>query len=289
MVKNENWALGSNQYVKRRASHQSESRTPEPSVEPPEEQNSDRQWQLAHFAVTWRPFEVETIKPSGLERARHRFRGELPSLIWNAAALEGNNFTLPEVRTLLDGTTVGGKPIDDENQILALSDAYNRLDEMVGAGTFSLSKSVSDELHALLAVHEAIEVGHFRGEGSAQGGGNVHLASGGSISGTPHGEGGSLLVEHYEDLLEHLSEIADPRRRALVYFAAAIRRQFYFDGNKRTARMMMTGELISSGYDAISIPFARKLEFNNSLDTMFSTDDATELLQFLVSCADSGD
>jgi Fic family protein len=211
----------------------------------------------------------------------------LPDLIWNAAALEGNNFTLSEVRTLLDGTTVGGKNIDDVKQIFALGDAYSRLDELVGTAAFSLSKSGSDELHELVAVHEAVEVGHFRGEGSAVGGGNVHLSSGGSAAGTPHGDGGALLLSHYEDLLENLQDVADPRRRALVYFAAVIRRQFYFDGNKRTARMMMTGELISSGYDAVSIPFARKLEFNNALDDMFSADDATELLRFLVSCAGS--
>jgi hypothetical protein len=81
----------------------------------------------------------------------------LPDLIWNAAALEGNNFTLSEVRTLLDGTTVGGKNIDDVKQIFALGDAYSRLDELVGTAAFSLSKSGSDELHELVAVHEAFE------------------------------------------------------------------------------------------------------------------------------------
>jgi RNA-binding protein YhbY len=50
----------------------------------------------------------------------------------------------------------GGERLDDVDQILALKDAYNRLDEMVGAGEFSLSKSVSAELHKLLARHEAI-------------------------------------------------------------------------------------------------------------------------------------
>jgi Fic family protein len=235
--------------------------------------------------VTWDSFDVEQIHPSDVERIRHRFRANLPELIWNTAALEGNNFTLPEVKTLLDGVTVGGKRLDDAQQVLALSDAYNRLDEMVGAGEFSLTKSVSDELHGLLARHEAIESGSFRGEGTVTGGGTVRLASGGVVDGTPHGEGGASLRAHFDDLISYLESVDDPRERALIYFASAVRRQFYFDGNKRTARLMMTGELMTSGFDVVSVPFARKLEYNEALDVLFERDDATELLRFLVSCS----
>jgi Fic family protein len=234
--------------------------------------------------VTWERFEVEKIRPSGVERSRHRFRAHLPELIWNTAALEGNNFTLPEVRTLLDGVTVGGKKLEDEKQIIALSEAYNHLDDMVGAGQFELSKEVSDEFHRLVARHEAIEAGSFRGEGQAQGGGTVQLASGGIVLGTEHGEGGALLREHFTILVDYLKTVSDPRHRALIYFASATRRQFYFDGNKRTARLMMTGELMSDGYEIVSVPFGRKLEFNSALDVLFDRDDATELLRFLSTC-----
>jgi Fic family protein len=203
--------------------------------------------------VTWEPFEVEKIRPSSVERSRHRFRAHLPELIWNTAALEGNNFTLPEVRTLLEGVTVGGKKLEDEKQIIALSEAYNHLDDMVGAGQFELSKEVSDELHRL-------------------------------VPGTEHGEGGALLREHFTVLVDYLKTVSDPRHRALIYFASATRRQFYFDGNKRTARLMMTGELMSDGYDIVSVPFSRKLEFNSALDVLFDRDDATELLRFLSTC-----
>jgi len=188
------------------------------------------------------------------------------------------------VRTLLEGLTVGGKRLEDEEQILALSAAYNRLDELVANGAFSLSKQVSDELHGLVAVHEALESGHFRGEGQVQGGGTVSLANGGSVPGTEHGEGGALLRKHFDSLVDYLQSLDDPRRRALVYFASAVRRQFYFDGNKRTARLMMTGELMSSEYDIVSVAYNRRLEYNNALDALFEKDDATDLLRFLGTC-----
>lgn len=274
------WARGPNQYVQRPGIQRQE-----PGPPPPGTAGSDEaQHQYEDTGLTWEAFEVETIPASEVERSRHRFRAHLPDLIWNTAALEGNNFTLPEVRTLLEGVTIGGKRLEDERQILALSEAYKRLDEMVGRGEFAIRKDVSDELHTLVARHEALDAGHFRGEGTATGGGTVSLANGGRVEGTEHGEGGILLRQHFDDLTSYLATVEDPRRRALIYFASATRRQFYFNGNKRTTRLMMTGELMSSGYDLVSIPFSRKLEFNNALDTLFSDDDGTELLRFLATC-----
>lgn len=281
------WARGSNQYIKREGSPQLDAQGRVPGgypVPPPTAQTREEQYRYEDTGLLWEPFEVDRIKPSTVDRARHRFRAQLPELIWNAAALEGNTFTLPEVRTLLEGVTVGGKRLEDEIQIIALSEAYNRLDEMVGRGEFSLTKEVSDELHALVARHEAIESGNFRGEGSVTGGGTVRLANGGYVDGFATGEGGAALRERLENLLHYLGGVGDPRRRALIYFASATRSQYYFDGNKRTARLMMAGELMSSGYDAVSVPYSRKLEFNNALDRLFAEDDATELLRFLGTC-----
>ncbi len=279
-----NWAPESDRY-RRLKGRRAEDPAPDGALPPPHAfQTDEDRWRFEDTGVTWGFFDVDKIRPGSIERSRHRFRAHLPELIWNTAALEGNTFTLPEVKTLLEGVTVGGKKLEDEQQIIALSEAYNRLDEMVGTGQFSLSKDVSDQLHRLVARHEAIEAGSFRGEGRAQGGGTVQLASGGVVLGTEHGEGGVLLREHFANLVDYLGTLSDARYRALIYFASATRRQFYFDGNKRTARLMMAGELMSSGYDLVSVPYSRKLEFNNALDILFDRDDATELLRFLSTC-----
>lgn len=276
------WARDSNQYVSRPEKAGKAAGGADLDLTPTDDALDSAQ--LEDFGVTWKPFGIELIKPSGADRARHRFRAHLPELIWNTAALEGNNFTLPEVRTLLDGVTVGGKRLADEQQILALSEAYRRLDDMVGSGSFSLDKPVADELHSIVARHEATEPGHCRGEGQVTGGGSVRLSSGGVVPGVDHGEGGDALRRHYASMLDGLSEIEDARTRALAYFASAVRRQFYFDGNKRAARLMMSGELMSNGFDVVSVPYARQLEFNEALDHMFTTNDATPLLAFLGTC-----
>ena len=273
------WNLDPERFIRRVRANEAVSAKPRST-------DSDRRRQLAACGVFWTAaaIDFERIRPSELDRSRLRFRALLPELVWNAAALEGNAFTLPEVRTLLDNVTVGGRKTEDQAQILALSDGYSTLDALTGSREFELSKPVSDRLHGLVARHEAIEAGHFRGEGAASGGGDVHLANGGQVAGSPHGQHGSTLIDDHGRLLDHLTGLTDARERALVYFAAATRRQCYFDGNKRTARLMMSGELMSNGFDAVSVPYARRLEYNTALDELLTTDDATELMQFVTSC-----
>lgn len=245
--------------------------------------DADHRAQREMTGIHWDPRDLDLarIRRVGLEKARHRFRAALPDLIWNAAALEGNTFTLPEVQTLLDGTTVGGKALEEEQQILALSEGYNLVDRLVGTGEFHLDKRTSDEVHGLVARHEAIESGHFRGEGQVHGGGTVRLTTGGYVDGVPQEQ----LADRWQLLMEYLADTPDPRLRALIYNAVATRTQYYFDGNKRTARLMMAGELMAHGYDAVNIPNSRRLEFNVALDRLFSQDDATALMSFTISCA----
>lgn len=234
--------------------------------------------------MTWNPADVnvEPIKKSTPERSAARFRAQMPEFIWNAAALEGNTYTLPEVRTLLDGVTVGGKPISETQQILALKDAHHLLDEMVATRTFRLDKATSDALHSAVARHEALDAGMFRGEGAATGGGIVTTSTGVKVESLPHGP---PLLKAHDQLLAYIDRhVDDPRLQALVYFSSATRHQFYFDGNKRTARMMMVGHLMLNGFETVSVPNARRLEFNQALDTLFLDQDGTSLLSFLTTC-----
>lgn len=63
--------------------------------------------------------------------------------------------------------------------------------------------------------------------------------------------------------------------QAISYFLFAALQQFYFDGNKRTARYMMNGHIVSQGFDAISVPAARRQDFNASMVDFFTTKDGT--------------
>ncbi|MCG7248710.1 hypothetical protein MHK03_12465 [Corynebacterium simulans] len=171
----------------------------------------------------------------GTERALYRFTRQLPDLVWNTTALEGNTFTLPEERTLLDGVTVGGKDLAEQQQILDLSAAFNTVYELVEAEDFDVSADTSNRVHAVVAWHEALDVRLFRGDGSVTSdGGGVHLMNGRFVEFDPATE---LHAAHAE-LLDSLALLDAPIERGLAYFCFATHSQFYFDGSKRTARLM---------------------------------------------------
>jgi hypothetical protein len=102
------------------------------------------------IGYTWDQSAVPRDVPRfSVERAVWRFRRSLPEYVWDAAVLEGNPFTYPEVQTLLDGITVGGRKISDEQQVLNLAEAANELLQLVKAREFRLDKEISDRLQYL--------------------------------------------------------------------------------------------------------------------------------------------
>ena len=155
----------------------------------------------------------------------------------------------------------------------------------VREGTFRLSKAISDDLNGSIAAGEAIEAGHFRGEGAAVGGDFVRLGEGGMYAAPEHGPGGSYLAEHFRAGVDYLQrDVADPGHQALLYFPFATLSQFYFHGNKRTARWMMSGHLLAHGFEPIGVPVEARQRWNEAVSTLFVTADATVLLSLLADC-----
>lgn len=220
------------------------------------------------------------------DRVCFRFHRMLPEFVWDASVLEGNPFTFPEVMTLLDGVTVGGRKISDQEQILNLAESAKRLLSLVRSGKFALDKATFCELHALVARNEALEWGHFRGEGQETDyTPPVGLGEHGYYTPLPTTPGALELHERFIKGVRVLKEqVPAPLERGLVFFLFGALQQFFFDGNKRTSRFMMNGILMSAGVDAISIPAAKAHEFNEKMVQFYLTKDATEMMQFLVEC-----
>lgn len=82
--------------------------------------------------------------------------------IYNTSALEGNAMTYPEVETLLEGITVGGHKLSDEQQILNQNRSVNLLFSMLDQNQFELNKQILCTLHAEVAREEALSWGVFR-------------------------------------------------------------------------------------------------------------------------------
>jgi Fic family protein len=184
------------------------------------------------------------------------------------------------VQTLLDGVTVGGKKLSDAQQILGLRDSMRLLCSEVLAGTFRPDKEMACRLNALIARDEGLEWGHFRGEGKEMSNVSVNLGTT-SFSPKPSERGGRNLTEAFSLGLDALSQVDDPVERALALKLFMAREQFFFDGNKRTARAMMNGVLMSHGFDGISIPAERRLDYNTAMAAFYPTGDATAMMRML--------
>ena len=234
----------------------------------------------------WDRDAILTSAATSVDRAVFRYKQSLTEFVYDASVLEGNPFTYPEVQTLMEGVTVGGRKLSDQQQVQNLADAAKELFVLVKGNVFDLSKPVSDSLHRIVAKEEALEWGHFRGEGD-------EITMTPTVSLGAHGrhvpldtlKGAPELNRVYREGVAVLKEgVPEARERGMAYFLFGALQQFYFDGNKRTSRFMMNGVLMSNGLDAISVPAARVQDFNEKMVRFYTEKDATEMLDFLIDC-----
>ena len=113
------------------------------------------------LGFAYEPVAIRTDEVPDVRRACFRVRKVLEGVVHDTVALEGNPFTLPEVKTLLDGVTVGGHRLEDERQVLNQAASWKELLRRVEGRTFRLDRSTFCELHGLVAREEALEWGAF--------------------------------------------------------------------------------------------------------------------------------
>ncbi|MCL5974579.1 MAG: cell filamentation protein Fic [Gammaproteobacteria bacterium] len=219
-----------------------------------------------------------------IERVAYRFQRMLPEFVWDASILEGNPITFPEVMTLLDGVTVGGRKILDQDQVLNLINCSKHLFRLIKSGEFELSKSIFIELDFILSRNVAIECGVFRGGGQETSfTPEVSLGSHGRHTPVQTVSGAPKLNRIFKEGISLLAH-CEPVERATAFFLFGALQQFFFDCNKRTSRFMMNGILMSNGIDAISVPAAKAQEFNEKMVRFYLTKDGTEMMSFLLDC-----
>lgn len=207
------------------------------------------------------------------ERVYYRAKKVLDSLVHDTVALEGNPFTLPEVQTIIDGASVGKHRLSDHQQVVNQVASWRLLLEQVKAGAFRCDKDNMLQLHALVAYEEALTWGQFR-DGAV------------GISGTDYRPPEHTRLNGlWQEGMGKLDLIDDAHTRAMACFLFISRNQFFYDGNKRTGRLMMNGILMSEGHDAITVPVARFQEFNEKMLRFYASGDSEEMIRFLGSCS----
>lgn len=195
----------------------------------------------------------------------------LPDTIFNMASLEGNPYTYPEVQTLVDGITVGGHKVSDEQQIYDLRDSWNYLYDLISSDKFQLTKDTFDRINLIVAKNEALVSGKFR---------SSQVRIGGTEYLPPKAE--YLEGIFCNELPEIIERCESKRELAIEIFLWGALNQFYYDGNKRTGRLVANGVLLSNGQGILNVKAKDKLEFNQLMIEFYETKKADNICDFLV-------
>jgi len=207
-------------------------------------------------------------KPKAIMLAKR----QLAEFVCDAVNLEGINFTLPEIQMLLDGITVGGHKVTDQQIALNQAETWRTLFKSIENNQFQISIGQVCDLHRIAAKDDALEWGKFRSGGV-------------TIAGTDYmPPPANLLPELFDKMVNDISGISDVYDKAIHFFLTMARCQFFYDVNKRMGRFIMNGFLLSNGYPAINLPAKRQLEFNQLMLIFYETGDQAQMNSFLRSC-----
>lgn len=194
----------------------------------------------------------------------------LPDVVFNMASLEGNPFTFVDIQTLLDGITVGGHKLSDEQQILHIKDAWNYVFSTVVHDSVDIDINIFNSIHKIIAIDEALLAGAFR-YGMVRIAGTEHIPP---------------KADDLEEIFNTELEIIKTRCTskidlALELFLWGALNQFYFDGNKRTSRLVANFVLLSSGQGILNVKQTDQREFNALMIDFYNTKNADDILSFL--------
>lgn len=226
------------------------------------------------LGFTWSlPKELLELDTPNQERALWRMKKLFSEIVFDVTALEGNPFTFPQVQTLLEGITVGGQKISDSDQVINQAASLKKLAMLCKSHEFQVNKKIACELQALVAKGEALQEGYFRN-------GAVSIA--GTSMQLPTAEKLEMI---FQQLIEAQQLLENPIERGIATFLSCAKNQFFWDGNKRTGRLLMNGILLSEGQDIITVPAAKREKFHAAMIRFYDSSNASEMMAFMASCS----
>ena len=194
---------------------------------------------------------------------------------YHSNAIEGNTLTLLETKVVLEGITVGGKPLREHFEAINHRDANLYLEDIVQHAE-PFSEWQIRNLHRLFLKNIDDEhAGRYR---------TVNVL----IAGASHTPPDHLRVgEQMHDFLAWYDSSAGqlhPVERAARVHADFVGIHPFVDGNGRTSRLLMNLELMKSGFPPCVITVEQRLAYYQALDTLHTTGDYRD---FIALVADS--
>lgn len=224
----------------------------------------------ASLGFSWRPTDIDLPHEDKAGVALFIFQKNMAGIVWNSLGVfENNTSTLPQTETILQGQAVGGISVAQLFQVKRFGEGASFLISAIKNKKFSLDIDFANRLHAIVGKEEALEWGVLRSQ-------QVHIHG---VSHIPPAadELPALAEKGFAFLREHLD---NPIERAIATFLFISRSQFFFDCNKRTASLMMSGVLLSAGFYPITVLRETTEEFNEIIRAFYNSGDANEMFRY---------
>lgn len=188
----------------------------------------------------------------------------LVSNIYNSAKLEGLNVTYPDTQTILDGVNVPNLKLDTITCILNLRDAWK---EILNTIDEELNLEYICKINSFVSRNESLEWGKLRT-------GNV------GIGGTNY----ILELPKEENVIKELNEILNIDNitlRSIKIMLYGMRKQLFWDGNKRTSMLVANKIMIQNGKGIITVKDENIHEFNELLTNYYETNEDIDIIKFI--------
>ncbi|MBI5793495.1 Fic family protein [Candidatus Uhrbacteria bacterium] len=191
--------------------------------------------------------ELNKLRPlpkSAVIKLREKFKIEMT---YNSNAIEGNSLTLRETFLVInEGLTIKGKPLKDHLEAKDHHAALQYLYDLVEKGkNHTISERLIRNLHEIIVQETDKDwAGRYR---------NANVI----IGGADHKPPDALVVpKQMSDLIEWLR--SERKKRPIVELAALLHHKIvfihpFFEGNGRTARLLMNVLLMQAGYPLVIV------------------------------------
>lgn len=190
-----------------------------------------------------------------LQRLRDEF---LVEYIYNSNAIEGNSLTLQETALVLEGITIGKKPLKDHLEAVGHRDAFLYVQELV-QNKVPFSEAIIKQIHTLVLMDRPEDRGIYR---------RIPVRIMGAYHTPPDP---ALVPELMEKLVAEFmgSKNLHPIERAALFHLKFEGIHPFIDGNGRTARLILNLMLMQNGYPPINVKFADHKRYYEAFDAYY--------------------
>ena len=224
----------------------------------PEDKRSRRTLDTLLDDITNLKSQLDACRPltSGeLERLREEF---IVEYTYNSNAIEGNTLTLKETNLVLQGLTIGAKPLKDHLETIGHRQAFEFICDLVSHHS-PINENIIRQIHYLVLSDKPEDRGVYR---------RVPVRIVGALHEPvqPY-----LICPKMEQLLQDYLSSDDNLIRRLARFHIEFEAIHPFvDGNGRTGRLLVNLELMKAGFPPIDIKFSDRLKYYAAFDAWHS-------------------